>query len=83
MGEKLKGLVEQKTGKTSYLQHVDPNGVGNVVLSRYRPVSSSSTQLSYDRGVAQMGVVVNGRTVNIFSTHVDYDHASWRPSSDQ
>jgi len=79
MGEKLKGLVEQKTGKTWYLQHVDVNGFGNVILSRYRPVSSSSTQLSYDRGVAQMGVVVNGRTVNIFSTHVEYYNAAWRP----
>ena len=79
MGEKLKGLVEQKTGRTWYLQHVDVNGFGNVVLSRYRPVSSSSTQLSYDRGVAQMGVVVNGRTVNIFSTHVEYYNAAWRP----
>ena len=54
-------------------------GVGNVILSRYPPVSSSSTLLDYGRGVAQMGIVVNGRNVNLFSTHVEYDNASWRP----
>jgi endonuclease/exonuclease/phosphatase family metal-dependent hydrolase len=42
-------------------------------------VSSSSTLLDFGRGVAQMGIVVNGRIVNLFSTHVEYDNASWRP----
>jgi endonuclease/exonuclease/phosphatase family metal-dependent hydrolase len=80
MGQKLLSLVQQKTGATWYIQSVNPNGVGNVLLSRYRPVSSSSFILSNGRGVAQMGVVVNGRVVNIFSTHVEYDNASWRPA---
>ena len=79
MGEKLQALVQQKTGATWYRQHVNPDGVGNVILSRYRPVSASSTVLSYGRGVAQMTIVVNGRNVNIFSTHVEYATASWRP----
>ncbi len=83
MGAKLQSLLRQKTGVTWYVQHVNgdggSNGVGNVLLSRYRPVSSSSTLLSHSRGVAQMGIVVNGRTVNVFSTHVEYDTASWRP----
>lgn len=83
MGEKLRSLVQQKTGVTWYIQEVNveggSTGYGNVVLSRYRPVTSSSTLLSYQRGVAQVGVVVNGRTVNIFSTHVEYVNASWRP----
>jgi len=26
-----------------------------------------------------MGIVVNGRNVNLFSTHVEYDNAAWRP----
>jgi endonuclease/exonuclease/phosphatase family metal-dependent hydrolase len=26
-----------------------------------------------------MGIVVNGRTVNLFSTHVEYTNSSWRP----
>jgi endonuclease/exonuclease/phosphatase family metal-dependent hydrolase len=50
-----------------------------VLLSRYQPVSSSSTLLSFARGVAQMGIVVNGRVVNLFSTHIEYNNASWRP----
>jgi endonuclease/exonuclease/phosphatase family metal-dependent hydrolase len=55
------------------------NGYGNVLLSRYRPVSSGSKLLSYSRGVAQMTIVVNGRNVNLFSTHVEYYTAWWRP----
>jgi endonuclease/exonuclease/phosphatase family metal-dependent hydrolase len=42
-------------------------------------VTYSSTALSYGRGVAQIGIVVNGRNVNLFSTHIEYDVASWRP----
>jgi endonuclease/exonuclease/phosphatase family metal-dependent hydrolase len=80
MGERLQSLLQQKTGVTWYRQSANgTNGVGNVLLSRYPPVSSSSTLLSYGRGVAQMGIVVNGRTVNLFSTHVEYFEASWRP----
>jgi endonuclease/exonuclease/phosphatase family metal-dependent hydrolase len=26
-----------------------------------------------------MGIVVNGRVVNVFSTHIEYYSASWRP----
>jgi endonuclease/exonuclease/phosphatase family metal-dependent hydrolase len=80
MGAQLQSLVQQKTGVTWYLQHVNPNGVGNVLLSRYPPVSSSAYLLDNGRGVAQMGLVVNGRTVNVFSTHIEYDNASWRPT---
>ena len=42
-------------------------------------MSSSTTLLDYTRGVAQMGIVVNGRTVNVFSTHMEWDVAWWRP----
>jgi endonuclease/exonuclease/phosphatase family metal-dependent hydrolase len=42
-------------------------------------VSASSTLLSYGRGVAQIGIVVNGRNVNLFSTHIEWVNASWRP----
>jgi endonuclease/exonuclease/phosphatase family metal-dependent hydrolase len=83
MGERLEDLVTQKSGRTWYRQNVngmgDGRGVGNVLLSRYPLASASSTLLSYNRGVAQIGIVVNGRNVNLFSTHVEYDNASWRP----
>jgi endonuclease/exonuclease/phosphatase family metal-dependent hydrolase len=83
MGVKLQSILQQKTGVTWYRQHVNvrggTSGAGNVLLSRYPPVSASSTLLSYTRGVAQMGIVVNGRTINLFSTHVEYYTSSWRP----
>src|SRR4051812_32577383 len=79
MGLKLKGLVEQKTGRTWYIQNVNAGNVGNVLLSRIRPVSSGSYLLDYNRGVAQMTLSVNGRYVNVFSTHIEYDVSSYRP----
>ena len=83
MGERLQSLMQQKTGMTWYRQSVNvaggTSGYGDVLLSRYPPVSSSTTLLDYTRGVAQMGIVVNGRTVNVFSTHMEWDVAWWRP----
>jgi endonuclease/exonuclease/phosphatase family metal-dependent hydrolase len=79
MGERLQALVEQKTGVTWYRQSVNAGGFGNVLLSRIRPVSSGYYLLDYNRGVAQMTIPVNGRYVNVFSTHVEYDVASYRP----
>ncbi len=83
MGEKLQTLLNQKTGVTWYRKDVNVNGgtsgYGNVILSRYPLVSSSSTLLSYTRGVAQIGIVVNGRNINLFSTHVEYYNSAWRP----
>ena len=79
MGERLRSLVQQKTGVTWYKQHVNAGGVGNVLLSRHQPVSSTSTLLSYGRGVAQMTLSINGQLVNLFSTHVEYFTAWWRP----
>jgi len=79
MGERLQSLLQGKTGITWYRQNANANGVGDVLLSRYPVVSSSYFLLDYGRAVAQMGLVVNGRTVNLFSTHVEYDIAAYRP----
>jgi endonuclease/exonuclease/phosphatase family metal-dependent hydrolase len=79
MGERLRSLVQQKTGVTWYKGNVIANGISNVLLSQFPLGSASSTQLSYGRGVAQIGIVVNGRNINLFSTHIEYDNASWRP----
>jgi endonuclease/exonuclease/phosphatase family metal-dependent hydrolase len=79
MSERLQSLLQQKTGATWYRSYVRIAGnTWNVLLSRYPLVSSSSTLLSYDRGVAHAGIAVNGRTVHLFSTHVEYFTASWR-----
>jgi endonuclease/exonuclease/phosphatase family metal-dependent hydrolase len=84
MGERLRSLVQQRTGQTWYKQHVvvegGTNGTGNVLLSRYPLQTSSSRLLSYSRGVAQIGIWVNSRIVNLFSTHVEYYNTSWRPT---
>lgn len=83
MGLRLENLLEQKTGVQWHRQQVNvyggTSGYGNVILSKYAPTSSGSTLLSYSRGVAQMSIVVNGRNVNLFSTHVEYFESSWRP----
>jgi endonuclease/exonuclease/phosphatase family metal-dependent hydrolase len=78
-GATLEALLEQKTGQAWYRKFVNANGkVGNLILSRMPFASSSTHLLSYGRGVVQVGVVVNGRTVNVFSTHVDYYNSSYR-----
>jgi len=78
----LESYLEQKTGRAWYHKFVNVYGgswgYGNVILSRFPFTSSSTKLLSYKRGVVQVGVSVNGRTVNIFSTHVDYFNATYR-----
>jgi endonuclease/exonuclease/phosphatase family metal-dependent hydrolase len=83
----LESLLEQKTGRAWYRKFINVYaarssggtwGYGNVILSRYPFTSSSTKMLSYERGVVQVGVSVNGRTINVFSTHVDYYNSSYR-----
>ncbi len=83
----LESLLQQKTGRAWYRKFVNVYaarssdghwGYGNLILSRYPFTSSSTKMLSYERGVVQVGVSRNGRTVNIFSTHVDYYNSSYR-----
>ena len=82
MADHLESLLQKRTGVEWYRQIVNVygggSGYGNVLLSRHRPSSQGSTLLSYSRGVAQMTIVVNGRNVNLFSTHVDYYNSSYR-----
>jgi endonuclease/exonuclease/phosphatase family metal-dependent hydrolase len=78
MSVHMQSLLQSKTGVTWYRSFVLSGGTGNVLLSRYPAVSSSTMQLSYNRGVAQMTIAVNGANVNLFTTHVDYENASWR-----
>lgn len=82
MAAHLEYLLIQRTGVQWYRQIVNvyggSSGYGNVLLSRYQPVSKMYTLLSYQRGVAQVGINVNGRIVNLFSTHVEYYDSYWR-----
>ena len=83
MSQRLQSLLQSRTGVTWHRKYVKLGKAGNVLLSRYPLVSSSTKLLSYDRGVVQIGVVVNGRTINLFSTHVEYYNAGWRTTQIQ
>jgi endonuclease/exonuclease/phosphatase family metal-dependent hydrolase len=82
MANYLESLVEQRTGAEWYRQIVNvyggSSGYGNVLLSKYAPAGQGATLLSYERGVAYMTLNVNGRYVNVFSTHVDYYNSYYR-----
>ena len=81
-----KSLLQQKTGQTWYYVYARMDGdwsstswaVGNLLLSRF-PFSSTSRYALYNGSTVARGtVIVNGRTINVFSTHVSYASASDR-----
>ena len=78
----LAKYLTQKTGtKWYYYMRVgsgSSRGIGNAVLSRFPLVSTSYCQLSGDRNAVHLGVIVNGRNVNVWSTHLAADSASAR-----
>jgi endonuclease/exonuclease/phosphatase family metal-dependent hydrolase len=77
----LVSLVNQKTGRSWYYTFVaKAPGIleGNLILSKYPFVSTSSRYLSYERSVAQATVNIGGRNVNFFATHLDAYTASYR-----
>lgn len=77
----LVSLVNQKTGRSWYYYFVaKAPGIleGNLILSKYPFVSTSSRYLSYERSVAQVTVNIGGRNVNFFATHLDAYTASYR-----
>ena len=75
-------LLRSKTGRTWYYNFAtrdgNTNGQGNLLLTTLPIDSNADHLLSYTRSVAQIRVTVNGRTINIFSTHLDADSASRR-----
>jgi endonuclease/exonuclease/phosphatase family metal-dependent hydrolase len=75
-------LLKQKTGRTWYYKFVTANGQthgnGNLLLSRYPLDAKSRYELSYDRAAAQVTMHVNGRAINVISTHLDADSSSRR-----
>lgn len=75
-------LLKSRTGKTWYYNFAQryggTNGQGNLLLSTFPLESWTDYELSYDRSVAHIAIIVNGIRVNIFSTHLDADYASRR-----
>lgn len=78
----LKSKLQTKTGRTWYTcwaqRYGGTNGQGNLILSRIRIESCDDYVLSYGRSVARARITVNGRAVNVFSTHLDADSSSRR-----
>ncbi|HXG91540.1 MAG TPA: endonuclease/exonuclease/phosphatase family protein [Blastocatellia bacterium] len=77
----LRDLVSQKTGRTWYYYHVPKySGTteGNLILSKYPFVSTSSRFLSYQRSVAQATINFGGKTINFFATHLDAYSSTYR-----
>jgi endonuclease/exonuclease/phosphatase family metal-dependent hydrolase len=78
----LAQYLTQKTG-TKWYQYMrvasgSARGIGNAVLSRFPIVSASTCQLSDNRNAVHAGLVVNGRTLNFWSTHLAVESGSYR-----
>jgi endonuclease/exonuclease/phosphatase family metal-dependent hydrolase len=85
--ETYKRLLQQKTGQTWYCIYARMDGnwsstswsTGNALCSRYAFRTTTKYALSTGaHSVAHGTIVVNGRTINLFSTHVSWSNASWR-----
>jgi endonuclease/exonuclease/phosphatase family metal-dependent hydrolase len=67
--------LKARTGKTWYSYYRTDNGaskgVGNMVLSRFPIASTSYCQLSSRRVAVNAAVYVNGKLINVWSTHLD------------
>ncbi|MDQ3347697.1 MAG: DNRLRE domain-containing protein [Acidobacteriota bacterium] len=68
-------LLKAKTGRTWYYQFAQRDGgskgQGNLLLSVYRFEDTADHVLSYSRSVAQAVIMVKGRRISLFSTHLD------------
>ena len=71
-----------KTGKTWYQYMVvadgDSRGIGNAIISRFPLSSASVCQLSSSRNAVHSTFAVNGRTINLWSTHLSVESGSYR-----
>ena len=79
---KMAALMKQYTGKTWYYKFTtatgNATGNGNLILSRFPIDASGIRLLSHDRAAVNVVVNVNGRAINITSTHLDADSTSYR-----
>ena len=74
----LRNLVSSRTGinwSYTWIGKYAGCSEGNLILTKWTIVSSSSLYLSYQRSVAQATINANGKIVNFFATHIDPDSA--------
>jgi endonuclease/exonuclease/phosphatase family metal-dependent hydrolase len=74
--------LTSKTGERWYHYMVPSrggkSGIGNAILSRYPIEATDVCQLSGERNAVHATMVINGRTVNVWSTHLDDESGSQR-----
>jgi Metal-dependent hydrolase len=74
----LRNLLTSKTGKNwsfFWIGKFPGCTEGNLILTKWTIVSTSSLYLSFQRSVAQATINANGKIVNFFGTHLDPDSA--------
>jgi endonuclease/exonuclease/phosphatase family metal-dependent hydrolase len=78
----IAALMKQYTGKTWYWKFEtlsgETNGIGCMILSRFPLDATESRLLSGDRSALNVAFTVNGRTINLTSTHLHPDSSSFR-----
>jgi endonuclease/exonuclease/phosphatase family metal-dependent hydrolase len=78
----MANMMKSYTGRTWYYRFATlaggANGIGNLILSKFPIDASDSQLLSGGRSAIGVTVNVNGRTINLFSTHLHPDSSSYR-----
>jgi endonuclease/exonuclease/phosphatase family metal-dependent hydrolase len=74
--------MTSKTGRTWYQYMVVASGatkgIGNAIVSRFPLSGANVCQLSDSRNAVHSTLTINGRTVNLWSTHLAVDSGSYR-----
>jgi endonuclease/exonuclease/phosphatase family metal-dependent hydrolase len=75
-------ILKSLTGKTWYHKFVvgsgASSGIGNAILSKIPFEASESKLLTEGRAILNTTISVNGRTINVFSTHLDANSTTYR-----
>ena len=79
-------MLRARTGYTWYYHFAQrygdwsTNGGGNLILSRFPIGATASLEMNCDRSAGLATITVNGRNINVVSTHLDSQSSSCRVS---
>jgi len=75
-------LMKKYTGRTCYYKFASgtgtTSGIGNLIMSRFPFDATEVRPLSYSRAIIDATIHVNGRPVNLMTTHLDAESTSAR-----